>query len=219
MAKRVLGVIAAIAVVAFAGYWFLLREGDVAAVVNGHEIARADLNLRIIEVAKQYESYGMEVTKDVRAEIKESVLDQLVVEVLLMQAADAAGIVVSEADVEDQYLTLLASYESEEEFVTLLSEYGYTPKTFKARLAEQMAIQLLIDQHIADNTDPETLLVTKAEVRERYESYTAEMEEPPTLEEVYAYIEEELLDEKIHELLIVETLIEDLRAAAEIKIH
>ncbi|MDP2872086.1 MAG: SurA N-terminal domain-containing protein [Bacillota bacterium] len=218
MARRVIAVTAIIAILAFAGYWFLWRESDVAAVVNGQEIGRADLNLRVNEVAKQYESYGMEVTKETLSEIRESVLDQLVVEVLLMQAADAAGIAVDEADVEDQYQTLLASYENEEQFVTLLTEYGYTAKTFRVRLAEQMAIQLLIDQHIADNVDPDDLQISEAEIRGRYDSYVAEMEEPPAFEDVYDYLKEELLDEKIHELQIIETLVEDLRAAAEIKI-
>jgi len=173
--------------------------------------------LRVTEVSKQYQSYGIEPTKEDLVDIRQDALDQLVVEVLLLQAAQAFGLSISDEDVEGQYQIITSSYENEEQFVTLLRDYGYTPKTFKARLADQMVIQLFIDKHISESINPDELAVTDAEIRERFDFYTAEMEEPPDFEDVYEYIKEELMDEKIHDMEIVETLIASLKAAADIK--
>lgn len=217
-ARRVLAIVVAVAVVGFGVYWFFGREGNVVAIVNGQEIARAELNLRVTEVSKQYETYGIALTKDDLVGIKQDALDQLVVEMLLLQAASAAGISISDEDIEAQYDIILSSHQSEEQFAALLREYGYTPKSFKARLADQMAIQLLIDRHISENVSTDELSVTDAEIRERFEFYTDGMAEPPAFEDVYEYIKEEILDEKMHDLMIVETLIANLKAAADIKI-
>ncbi len=205
------------AIISSGVYWSALKIGGTVATVNGQRIAKADLDLRVTEVSKQYQSYGIEPTKEDLADIRQDALDQLVVEVLLLQAAQAFGLSISDEDVEGQYQIITSSYENEEQFVTLLRDYGYTPKTFKARLADQMVIQLFIDKHISESINPDELAVTDAEIRERFDFYTAEMEEPPDFEDVYEYIKEELMDEKIHDMEIVETLIASLKAAADIK--
>jgi parvulin-like peptidyl-prolyl isomerase len=217
LVKRSL-IVALVAVLAFAGYWFFGRSSDIAAVVNGREIPRAELNARVDEASEQYAMYGIEVNSSLLSQIRQEILDELIDEALLIQGAAAAGITIDESEVDEYYLSMVESYESEEVFLVLLAEYGFTVESFRTRIREQMSVQRLADQFIEDNVDPADLAITEAEMKERYDYYTEMMDDPPPFEEVKEYIAEELRNERIQELYIIDTLIMQLRDGADIQI-
>jgi|GEM_PF-1684046 len=217
MSKRLLA-LALVALLAFSGYWFLLRPNPVAAVVNGESIARKDLDTRVGQIYEEYARYGYEVTRELRTSIRQDVLDEMIEEMLLLQAARAAGIVITDAEVDEYYLGVAADYGGEDVLQSLIVENGYTVATFKAAVAEGLAIERFQELYIAENVEASLLLVTAAEVRERYDHYMEQYYDLPPLEEIASFIEEELRTEKLSALEVIDALVAELRNTAEISI-
>ncbi len=219
MNRRILIVCVVVAVAAAAGYWFVLRDRDpVVATVNGEDILRSELSLRVETEIAQYQAYGIEVSGDMLAEMRDGALDQLIVEALLSQSAAAAGIVVEETDVDAFYQEWVSDFESEDEFLAMLRENDYAVERLRADIRRHLLISRYEEQYIEENVDPASLKVTEAEKRELYDSYAEQVEDIPPYEEIAEYLELELRDQRIYELGIIETLVEDLRGAAEIEI-
>ncbi len=219
MNRRILIVCVVVAVAAAAGYWFVLRDRDpVVATVNGEDILRSELSLRVETEIAQYQAYGIEVSGDMLAEMRDGALDQLIVEALLSQSAAAAGIVVEETDVDAFYQEWVSDFESEDEFLAMLRENDYSVERLRADIRRHLLISRYEEQYIEENVDPASLKVTEAEKRELYDSYAEQVEDIPPYEEIAEYLELELRDQRIYELGIIETLVEDLRGAAEIEI-
>lgn len=219
MRKRVLIVCVVIAVVAAAGYWYILSNGGgVVATVNGQKITRADLNRRLESAVGQYEAYGIEVTDELLANLTDGALDELVVEALLAQSAQQAGIIIADSEVEEFYQQMVSEYETEEQMIALLKENNYTVARLRADIARHLMINKYEEQYIDQNVDPASLEITEAQKRELYDSYAEQYEDIPPYEEVVEYLEAELRDQRIYELGIIEDLVEQLRGAAAIEI-
>jgi len=217
LAKRIVALVLVV-ILLTTGYWFVWGHEDAVAFVNGEPITRKELAARVNDVLAEYASSGEEITAEVMAGINQDVLDELITETLLVQAAADAGVTVTDEDVDAYYGQLADEYGGEEAFLELLRENGYTVARFREEVARQMAIQQYIERYVDENIDPAVLEVTEDEMRELYDYYAEQYGEIPAFDEVKEYLAEELRGYKLDDLRIVDQIIGGLREKAQIKI-
>ena len=187
------------------------------AMVNGEAVGKKQFDARVADVQAQYAAYGIEVTDETLAAIQQDVLEQMIDELLLVQGAKQAGIVVSTEEVDAYYAEMASGYEDEAAFLTAAEENGYTKASLRAEIAQYLLIANYQEQHIEASVDLDTIAVTDAEMRDLYASYAEQIPDIPPYDEVAIYLEQELRDQKIADLGIIESLLVDLRAAAKIE--
>jgi hypothetical protein len=219
MRRRAVAVLLLVAVVAAGGWAFVISSrSSVVALVNGERIARRELAARVMEVTSDYVAHGLDVTADMLSEIERDVLNSMIEERLLHQAAIAAGITVAEADVDKYCQDMAAEYGGDAAFGSVLRDFGYTLESFRAEVRRGMMIERFQDKHIAQTVDPEALVVSEAEIRARYALYLEEYDDLPELGEIAHHIEQELRAEKLEALQVIESLLEALRSQGTIEI-
>lgn len=147
--------------------------GGIAATVNGVQITEDTVTEQIMSSRT---SMGYEDDADWAAYLaengmtpesyRESVIDSLVDEVLIDQEQRAANITVTDDEIQAQWDEVVANYGSEDEFVSMLTQIGYTEESYRAAMAESI----------------ET---------EKFQEAVAPVEDP-TDEEIVAYMNENL---------------------------
>jgi peptidyl-prolyl cis-trans isomerase SurA len=187
------------------------------ATVNGERIRKDDFDIRVAAAQVEYENYGIELTEETLTAIKDEVLEQLIDELLLTQAAKQAGVAVATAEIDEYYAEMAASYASEAEFLAAAKENGFTQVSLREAISDVLLILNYQKQYIDENVDPASIAVTEAEMRELYASYAETIEDLPPFEEVAELLAQELRDQKITDLGIMDTLMDGLRAAATIE--
>jgi len=209
VAKRVL-IAVAVLVLAVTSYWFLRPQVDTDAVatVNGEAISRGELDDRVSEVKMQYALQGVAVTSDIEAEIMDDVLEQLITERLLLQGAKRAGITITSEEVEDYYALVVGGYESEEAFLSLLADTGYSVDGVKQQIADHLALERYQQSYIEEHVPAELLVIGEDEILELYMYYSVFVPEIPPLAEIVEYLEQELRDERIAEMDILQRMID-----------
>ncbi|HZG76163.1 MAG TPA: peptidylprolyl isomerase [Paenibacillus sp.] len=132
-----------------------LREQDAelgpAASVNGVSIAKEDV-------------YDALLAAD-----GGQTLSAMIDEELVRQAAEAAGIEVTEADVEEQMAEIQGQFSSEDEFLSTLAMYGMTVEG----LEEQMSVEVRLKKLLEPQVD-----VTEDELKAYYDENAASYAEP-----------------------------------------
>lgn len=186
---------------------------DVVAVVNGEEVPKEELVESVINVQQQAQGQGMDVTTEgVQQMVQEQALTGLINTKLLIQAAEEAGVTVSEAQVDSELAQIEAQLGGEAALEARMNELGLEIADVRQDIAEQ----LLIDQYLTTETDAATVTVPEEEVRAFYDQLAANGQELPSFEELAPQIEAQLNAQGQQE--IVANLIEELRTAAEIEI-
>ncbi len=114
-----------------AGYWVAdLQDRSAVAAVNGVEITRAELEEALWDRAG------------------EQILDDLIIETILAQAAAEAGIEVTDEEVEAEIEAIAASYPSREMFEATISQYGWDRDELKEQVRWQLLLERLATQGI-----------------------------------------------------------------------
>ncbi len=112
-----------------------------AALVNGEGITQADYQA---EQARYQAAVGTQLaTKD-----QQQVLNNLIDELLLAQAARQAGFVVDEAMIQERMEALISSRGSAQALADWLAKNGYTDASFRRSLARSAAAAWMRDQII-----------------------------------------------------------------------
>lgn len=147
--------------------------GGVAATVNGTQITEDTVTEQIMSTRS---SYGYDddedwaeylASNDMTPEsYRESVIDSLIDSVLVSQAERDADITVSDDEVEEEWQEIVSSYDSEDAFIEVLEQIGYTEDSYKEMIRENL-------------------------VSEKFEETVAPAEEP-TDEEIVEYANENL---------------------------
>lgn len=196
---------------------------DVVAEVDGEEIPRDDFveayEAAFQQAILQSQQTGAEVDQD---ELRQQTADNLVSNLLLTQAADAADISPTEEEVDSTIEELATSNGagSAQEFLTSLEDQGFT----ESEVREEIEKQLQIEQYITEEGDVEP--PSEDEVRDLYdelagqdgpEGADAAGATVPPFEQVEPQLEEQLEQEAQSEA--VQTLLEDLRTGADITIN
>jgi len=144
--KRTILVIAALAACALAAS--CKKEAapgpDVWAVVNGKQIARA-------EVEKYYRTRvnaeAPEPSQEEALSLKLSILDELVNNEIMLERATKMNLIASDAEVEDKFTESKSPY-TEEEFQKKLKDGGLTVDDLKTDIRRQLSVQKLLNREV-----------------------------------------------------------------------
>lgn len=150
------------------------NSGKVLAVVNGNEITEGELSERV-EDMKRSMAGRMNPSEMSRMEdsFRSQAFSNLVNYTLLVDQADEKEINVSDSELQERTDEIIGSYESEEQFSQRINELGLDRETFESRLTEQIRIDKLLEAETGSTEAP-----TGEEVREYYDSNSAQFEQP-----------------------------------------
>lgn len=221
----VLGLIA-VALIAAAGYYFTkdksgtdadqqqnTQDEVVVAKVNGVELYQDDYQRNIDQMASAYAAQGLDTNEaETAALISEQALNALVNRQVVLQAAAAANVSVSDEEIETEYQNVMTSLGGAEAMTTALEQAGLNETSLRENLENELRIQ----KYLEGEANLSALTVTDAEVTAYYETAKAENAEVPALEEVSELIKQQLLIEK--QQAAINTVLERLRAEAEIEV-
>ncbi|MBW6467660.1 MAG: peptidylprolyl isomerase [Coriobacteriia bacterium] len=147
-------------------------SNDVAAIVNGEEISKAELEAQVDRLMEQSPQMFEGDEGEARlVDFKRQLLDNMINNVLIRQAAAERGISVTDEEIDAQIADLKAGFPSEEEFDTALANANLTLDDLKQQLRDQLATQRLMEDLVGDDE------VTDAEIEEYYEANKAQYEE------------------------------------------
>lgn len=187
------------------------ENGDVVAVVNEELITRNDFEeVRLQLAAERGVDFNTLDTED-QKQISEQALDSLIGQVLLIQAANNADINVSDQDVQAQIEIIKSQFGGDEGFQEALSFENITQADLEDQIRNELILMTYLEQEI--NTD--SVEVSEEEVAQLYSELT-EGQEAPDISEVYAQVEQMLIQQKSQELL--NQFLSELRADADIDI-
>lgn len=183
-----------------------------AAVVNGEEIPRSEYEDRVDQFEASLSQQGQDVSSDdIRTQIREQALSNLIDETLLLQAAEVQGVTASEEEVEQAVAQVRGQFESEDAFNEQLAASGSTFEEYRTNVHRQLSIRQLIEA----NAQAGELEVSDEEVQTFYDQAVQGTEDAPALEQVRPQIETQLSQQKFQQ--VAQRLIEELRADADIE--
>lgn len=135
---------AVVAILAFSAVG--CTDKNVAAKVNGKAISVDELNKQVEQLKKQYPQMFQGADGEGRLlDFKQRLLDNLVSQELVRQAAEEQGIKVSDADVKKQVDQLKSGFKDEKQFDQALKSAGMTVDSLNKQIREQLLTQRLID--------------------------------------------------------------------------
>lgn len=136
---------------------------DVAAEVNGEEVPIAQLETQVAQLKKQYPEMFTGADGEGRLlDFKQRLLDNMINQKLIEQAAKEKGITISDADVDKQIKQLKAGFKDDAQFQQALTSAGMTEVSLRAQIRDQLVTQKIIDS-LAKNAT-----VTEAEMQAYY---------------------------------------------------
>ncbi|NNU27208.1 SurA N-terminal domain-containing protein [Isoptericola sediminis] len=198
---------------------------DVVAEVNGEEIGREEFvtsfegQLQQAALSQQQSGAG-EVDQDA---LKKQVVEQLVNNRLLTQAAADAGIEPTAKDVRATLEDVAAQngLESADAVISALKEQGLTEEQVRADAATQFQVSTYIEQE-ADVQEP-----SEKELRAQYDELVAQMEsqggdgasapEIPPFEDVRDQLAQQATSQQ--QSAAIDTIVTDLREDADVTIN
>ena len=168
-ASRIVAVFLALALagVAVAGC-----SNNTVATVNGQSISSADLQTQFDAVKAQYPQTLQGSDANARADqLKKQLLDTMIDQVLVAQAAKDMGVAVTDADVAKQFDQIRKQFPTDAAYQDALKKFGTT----EAKLKDQIRQQLLVQAVTAKLAKEQN--VSDADVKAYYEKNKAMFQE------------------------------------------
>jgi len=138
-------------------------QKDVAAKVNGQVITTTELNAQLDQLKKQYPNMFTGADGEGRLlDFKQRLLDNLINQALIAQAAQKKGITVSDADVQKQIDQLKSGFKDQTQFDSALKSAGMTLDSLKTQIKNQLITQKLIESIASNST------VSQADIQAYY---------------------------------------------------
>jgi len=191
----------------------MFSGGGAVAAVNGEKITRAEFEKQLEDSRAAFQQQlGGQANEE---QIRQGVLQGLINQTLILQAAETADITVADEDVNEQLNEFVEQYGGEEAFEEELAKQGSTKQELQTALQKQMISNAYLNQEIATST----VEVTDEEIQEQYEALMGRLpegQEKPPLTEVSDRIAEEVRSQKI--LQLQEGVIQALREDAEVEV-
>lgn len=160
---RILLVAALVAVLAFGATG--CSDKNVAAKVNGEVITLEELDKQVEQLKQQYPDMFEGADGEGRLiDFKSRILDNLINQKLIAQAAEEKGVEVTDADVDKQIEQLRAGFSDEEQFTAALESAGMTEESLGTQVRDQLLTQKLIETLTSDIT------ATDEEVKAYYDN-------------------------------------------------
>jgi peptidyl-prolyl cis-trans isomerase C len=155
-------------------------QKNVAATVNGEEIAMEKYNKRVEDVIKNFEQQGMDLNseqgKEMKATIKDRVLDSMIEEVLILQQAKEKNALPDQKAIDEQVKTIKDTYKTEEEYKAALKELNTT----EAELREVIEINLA-GNNLYQNITKDVKEINNEQAREYYQQNKEQYSQPEQL--------------------------------------
>ncbi len=191
-----------------------ILPAPVAVIVNDIKVPMTIYDKNYIAYAEAAKAQGLDPADvAVAANIKQQAIDILVNTALLESAAMAAGVTVTEEEVEARYQEIVAAQGGEEVLLGRMAELGITTDGLRHDIKQEIMIQT----HLAKAVDVTTITVTEAEVKALYDQVAANPSVTlPPLSEVKAQVEQEIRTGKEQEL--ISAYLEGLKTDATIEI-
>ena len=192
VAGTILGLLAVTFV--FWGVDFSLTGATFAAKVNGENLPLAEFERELQAQQNQYQQiYPVELTDDLRRELRRNVLESMVRDEALKQRVEEAGYRVSDERLA-AYIRSAAPFQVDGEFSMevyrgLLANQGLTPASFEVLQREQLEV-LDLQSGIADSA-----FLTPAEFRRYIELYNQKREVGYALFDVETFVDRVEVDE------------------------
>ncbi len=154
------------------GTWYFTTRDTLIAEIDGHSITKQDL---------------MDKLEDQYAEI---VLQDMIYQILLVQASEKAGITVTDEELTNQINILKASYQiaDDAELEYVLSLSGFTMDDF----VEDIRLQVL-----AEKLSTKDVLVTEEEIEKYFEENTDQFRYPESISLAHILLETEEQAEEV----------------------
>jgi len=137
---------------------------NVVAKVNGATISTDSLNQQLEQLKKQYPNMFTGADGEGRLlDFKQRLLDNIINQKLVEQAAKDKGISVSDADVQKQIDQLRAGFKDQAQFDAALKSAGMTVEGLKTQIRNQLVTQKLIESLSASSK------VSEADIQAYYD--------------------------------------------------
>jgi hypothetical protein len=228
--KRQLGIgIGLIAVVLIAvGVWYFTSSGhgmpgsaattttaavttnDTVATVNGTPIMRNKLVATEAQITTQLGVTAS--TSAQQAQLQTQALDSLIGQVLLSQAASAAGITASSTLVDAQIQAAKTQLGSDTAYQQALAAQGMTEADLRTQIASGLAINTYLEQQLKLSA----ITATDAEITAAYKQVAAAQTGVPPLAQVKAQVKQSVIQQK--QQVLINAQVQKLRATADVKI-
>ncbi len=145
---------------------------NVAAKVNGEAITIDELTVQVDQLKKQYPQMFEGADGEGRLlDFKQRLLDNLVNQKLIEQAATEQKIVVTDADVKKQVDQLKAGFKDDAQFQAALKSAGMDAEGLTKQIKDQLVTQKLIEK-LSKNTK-----ITPVEMQAYYDKNKAQFEQ------------------------------------------
>ena len=146
---------------------------DTAAQVNGEKISLTDLDKQVEQLKKQYPTMFTGSDGEGRLlDFKQRLLDNMINQILIEQAAKDQGIKVTDADVNAQIEQLKSGFETQEKFDQALKSAGMDEAGLSKQVREQLVTQKLMDKLATGEGKP-----TNQEIETYYASNKSQFEQ------------------------------------------
>jgi parvulin-like peptidyl-prolyl isomerase len=140
-------------------------NSDVAAKVNGEVISNEELQKQVDQLKKQYPQMFEGADAEGRLlDFKQRILDNLINQKLLEQAAKEKGIEVDDKSVSVQIEQLKAGFKDDAQFTAALQSAGMTEESLKTQVKEQLLTQKIVESLSSEAS------ATAAEIKAYYDT-------------------------------------------------
>ncbi len=159
----------------------------VAAVVNGEIIYATDLNTEVNGVLTQQipvDPTGKERDKQ-RAQISPVILDAMIEQRLIMQAARSRGAVATDKQIDAQVTEIKGNFPSEQSFKDALTQRGLTMASLRDRLRTNLTVRNLLPLVT-------TVVIIDGEVEAYYRDHQKEFERPEQIHARHILLQSEV---------------------------
>ncbi|MBI4981930.1 MAG: peptidyl-prolyl cis-trans isomerase [Candidatus Omnitrophica bacterium] len=152
----------------------LYAQDKIIAIVNDDCITQKDLNdfsnFMRLQLSQQY--HGEELEEKIQS-MKLDLLNKLIEDRLMLQAAKKKNIKAEESRIKGKLNEIKARYPSETEFQRDLAKQGLVPGDLEARIRDQLLMFLVLNEEIRSK-----IIVRPEEVTSFYEKHKAEISAP-----------------------------------------
>ncbi len=140
-------------------------QKNIAAKVNDEVITVEELQVQVDQLKKQYPQMFEGADAEGRLlDFKQRILDNLINQKLLEQAAKDKGIEIDDAAVQTQIDQLKAGFKDDAQFTSALQSAGMTEESLKAQVREQLLTQKIVESLAKDST------ASDAEIKAYYDA-------------------------------------------------
>jgi parvulin-like peptidyl-prolyl isomerase len=151
---------------------------EAVATVNGEKITAPELKARLEQVAVMY-GYDLESpdAKEFVGYLEEQVLENLIEERVVLQAAKTRNVTVSKEEIKAEMDKIRGQFTDDKSFADFLAERKFTEKDLDTYMKNQFILNKLFEEETKD------ILTTKTDIKKYYEE---NMSEFYTLEQIRA---------------------------------